>query len=148
MVKNSIPIFYEGDGKIRTETKIADPKKSVEENTYTRAQAECNDTIVCYLDDPYEGEMFAMMMTLFAPFSSPKEKDNIWTLKRAKLQPADLNVRYNNTDYKITVQKGWWYSAHEIWKYLFLPYTDSTLNRKLFINGEKARTWDAYNQGR
>lgn len=71
MAKNSVAVFYEGAGKIRTVTKLSDPKKPVSENTYTRDQADCSFSSACYLDDPYEGEMFAMMMTLFAKFPSP-----------------------------------------------------------------------------
>lgn len=87
------------------------------------------------------------MMTLFASFPSPQDKNHIWEFKRAKLQPAYFNVTLNGKTTNITAQKGWWFSAHEIRKYLYLPYFDSSLNKKLFINGEKARTWDAYKAG-
>ena len=93
MIKNSIPIFYEGNGKIRTVTKIADVKKTVDQNTYTKEQTDCTSfSSTCYLDDPYEGELFAVMMSLFAPFSKPTDKSDIWNVKRAKLQPAYLSV--------------------------------------------------------
>jgi acetylglutamate synthase len=35
MAKNSIKIFYEGNGKIRAVTRIQDIKASVENNVYT-----------------------------------------------------------------------------------------------------------------
>lgn len=35
MAKNSITIFYEGSGKIRATTRIADIRASVDTNTYT-----------------------------------------------------------------------------------------------------------------
>ena len=74
MIKNSIHIFYEGTGRIRTITKISDVSREVAFNYYSRWQSdqECADPSgACYLDDPYEGETFSVMMTLFAPFSSP-----------------------------------------------------------------------------
>jgi len=40
--------------------------------------------------------------------------------------------------------RGYWFSAHETWKYLFLPYNNVPLTHNLIANGEKARTWDAY----
>lgn len=80
----------------------------------------------CYLDDPYEGELFAVMMTLFAPLPA-SDIEMIWTHKRTKLQAVDYFVEELN-DY-VTVQKGWWFSAHEQWKYLFLPYLQSPLNK-------------------
>lgn len=40
--------------------------------------------------------------------------------------------------------RGYWFSAHETWKYLFLPYDNVPLTHNLIVNGEKARTWDAY----
>ena len=33
-------------------------------------------------------------------------------------------------------------------KYLYLPYQDTQLHKILFTNGEKARTWDAYQNAR
>lgn len=62
-------------------------------------------------------------------------------IKREKLQAVNYKVK--STGAEITVQKGWWFSAHEQWKYLYLPYLDSPVNAKVFKNGEKARTWDA-----
>ena len=34
-------------------------------------------------------------------------------------------------------------SSHEQWKYLELPYFDSDINRRVFFNGERARTWNS-----
>lgn len=59
MARNSVKIFYEGNGKIRAVASIEDIKKSVEENTYTNQAGDY------FLDDPYEGELFAWIMHLF-----------------------------------------------------------------------------------
>lgn len=85
--------------------------------------------------------MFAVMMDLLSPFENESDRDSIWITKRAKLLPVTYKVKTLGQD--VTVQKGWWFSAHESWKYLFLPYLDSPINAKLFKNGEKVRTWDA-----
>jgi hypothetical protein len=39
------------------------------------------------------------------------EKLKIWTTKRDKLKP--VNYTLDESGQKITVQKGWWFSAHE-----------------------------------
>lgn len=82
MANNSIKVFYEGNGKIRAATSISDIRKSVDENTYTNRISDCtNFDVPCYLDDPYEGELFAWMMYLMAPWADSKERDNIWIAK-------------------------------------------------------------------
>jgi hypothetical protein len=98
----------------------------------------------CYLDDPYEGELFAVMMYFYAPLSQ-QEKDRIWDGKRYKLEAVQYFVEERGMN--ITTQRGWWFSAHEQWKYLFLPYLASPVNRQVFLNGEKVRTWDARQKG-
>ena len=59
MVKNSRAIFLNTTTlKIRAVANIKNISVPVEENTYT------NDDEY-YLDDPYEGELFNLMVTLF-----------------------------------------------------------------------------------
>lgn len=82
------------------------------------------------------------MMYFFAPWQNQTERELMWTVKAAKLQPANYSVA--SLGKNITVQKGWWFSAHETWKYLFLPYSQVQITRDLLRNGEKARTWDAH----
>jgi len=78
-------------------------------------------------------------MELFTNLNNT-EIEHIWIRKRAKMQTAYLTVRIQNTTQYITVERGWWFSAHEKWKYLSLPYLDIEVNRRLFNNGERART--------
>ena len=68
MIDNSVTIFYEGEGKIWTQSRMTDMTKKVSENTYSNANGACGPNNRHCLDDPYEGEMMAVMMTLFAPF--------------------------------------------------------------------------------
>jgi hypothetical protein len=49
-----------------------------------------------------------------------------------------------NTNETITVQKGWWFSSHEQWKYMFLPYLQTDIHKRLFLNNERARTWNSW----
>jgi hypothetical protein len=57
-------------------------------------------------------------------------------------------VDYYSTNAKanITVEKGWWFSAHEQWKHLFMPYLDVEIFNKIQKNNEKARTWHSVDQ--
>ena len=140
MAKNALTIFYEGEGKVRAVAKIFDNKKSVDQNTYTNRQTNCDQpTSVCYLDDPYEGELFTFMLYFYSPWNDSQEREKLWSVKSAKLQSAEFTIDQGT----LTVQKGWWFSAHETWKYLFLPYLYESTNHKVFLNGEKMRTWDA-----
>ena len=70
---------------------------------------------MCYLDDPYEGELLAVFIDLFSEWSRDEDRDQIWVVKRPLLQSVD----YETPKGKITVQRGWWFSSHEQWKYLF-----------------------------
>ena len=44
------------------------------------------------------------------------------------------------------MEKGWWFSAHEQWKHLFLPYEDVDIYRVIMENKEKVRTWHSVDQ--
>lgn len=133
LAKNAITVFYDGDGRIRAEASIKDNQLSVAGNQYG------NNVPNYYLDDPYEGELFAFFMTLFADWKDPAEAEKIWQRKRAKLKA----VEYQTPTGPLTVQQGHWYSAHEQWKYMVLPYVDDSIARQIFLNSEKARTMDA-----
>ena len=142
MVKNAKAVFYDGNGNFRTVTNLKNQSLPVENNTYTGQPS--------YLDDPYEGELFTDFVFLFCDDLNETEKELIWVNKRAMLQKVDLpvtildNVTNATHVENITVQRGFWFSAHEQWKYLMLPYTMSETNRRVFLNGERARTWYAH----
>lgn len=129
-------IFYNGDGFIRSVATIKDNQiLPLSPDNYGLDCA--NPAGNCFLDDPYEGELFIVFMDLYSNWTNEKERDLIWINKRAKLQ----SVEFDTPSGPITVQRGWWFSSHEQWKYLELPYLSSSpINRKVFFNGEKART--------
>eukprot|EP00118_Oscarella_pearsei_P013086 m.101185 g.101185 ORF g.101185 m.101185 type:complete len:281 (+) comp37117_c0_seq1:732-1574(+) len=86
-----------------------------------------------------EGELFTVFLDLFADWKNDSERDKIWITKRPKLTSVD----YHTPEGPISVQLGWHYSAHEMWKFLELPYTDIPSARKVLENGERVRTWNS-----
>jgi len=140
LANNAEMVFYDGIGRVRAVASIRNvtsiPSK---ENYYTPPQ--CGDP--CYLDDPYEGELMIFFMDLLGKWENEKERDLMWEFKRGKLQ----SVTYNSRNGPITVQRGWWFSAHEQWKYLVLPYQEIDIARRVFLNGERARTHNSEANG-
>ena len=136
---NALPVFYDLKGRFRSVSHIRNTtqRSPGAANYYT--DVNCNDN--CYLDDPYEGELFTVYAYLQCNWTSYDDREWLWLRKRAALQPATLSVPgYRN----ITTQRGFWFSAHEQWKYLFLPYRDVPVNERAFVLGEKARLlWSA-----
>lgn len=129
MANNSITIFYAGDGHTRAVSSIKNITGAVETSNYYSAD-------LSYLDDPYEGELFSFMMDMFGNWPTPTEREKVWEYKRALLQ----SVEFQSPEGPITVQKGWWFSSHEQWKFMVLPYLDVETPRRVFMNGERART--------
>ena len=131
---NALTVFYDYKGRFRDVAFIRNTTTThvTAANYYT--DPDCNDG--CYLDDPYEGELFTVYAYLYANWTGWDDRQWLWLRKRAKLQAATLAVPgYGN----ITTQRGFWFSAHEQWKYLFLPYRDVAINDRVFTLGEKAR---------
>ncbi|KAG5950484.1 hypothetical protein E4U53_004966, partial [Claviceps sorghi] len=124
-------VFYQGDGRVCAVTELKDQTRPLKdpEQRYT-----CEGT--SRLDDPYEGELFTHFLNSFGGLSR-KEKKALWQAKRAKL----VESVYNMGGYgPITVQEGYWFSSHESWKVLELPYYDVNLVKRLYHNAERART--------
>lgn len=124
-------LFYHGKGRVCaviTLNQTLSPHSPAQNYT-----CEGNDL----LDDPYEGELFTWWLYFFSKDLSNSDRDALWIRKRAKLQPTtyqDANIG------PITVQKGYWFSSHEQWKVLEMPYYDIPLVKELFTNAEIART--------
>jgi hypothetical protein len=137
MATNAVDVFYAGDGNVRTVAFMTNQSLPMGENNYTSSQP-CGDP--CYLNDPYEGELFVAMMYLFSDLPDA-DRQLLWQNKLPRIQPVALQLPQLNAS--ILVQRGWWFSAHENWKYLMLPYTLSPTNARVFLNMERARTWYA-----
>jgi hypothetical protein len=56
-------------------------------------------------------------------------RDAIWAHKRAKLVAVNATLADGTL---ITVQRGNWYSAHEVWKLLEMPYLSGTVQCQTF----------------
>merc|ERR1711916_284082 len=69
------------------------------------------------------------------PDNGAVEKALIWRRKQHKL----VAVNYSAGELLATVQEGFWFSSHEQWKTLVLPYLDIPRVRDVFENCERAR---------
>lgn len=123
-------IFYHGSGRVCAVITLDqtlppnDPKQNYS----------CEGTAL--LDDPYEGELFTFWLYFFGSLPQ-QDKIALWTVKRPKLHSAEYDIQDKGP---ITVQKGYWFSSHEQWKILEMPYYDVDIVRRVFNNGERART--------
>lgn len=156
MIDNGVTVFYEYPYGFRTVTLLTNQSLPMSQNTYTSTSSPG------WLNDPYEGELFTVAMYLFSKDLTPAQKEQLWVAKRPMLQKVDLvltsltdkafkahNIKIvesnqgqvaSSDEVRITVERGFWYSAHEKWKYLFLPYKKAKNNWRVFKNGERART--------
>jgi len=141
LVSNAMMVFYAGEGRIRAVTLIHDTSVAPYPGNYYE-NVPCGRN--CYLNDPYEGELMAFFMDLYGDWSGIEtQREDLWKFKRLKLKSVNYELNTDKGTTSITVQKGWWFSAHEQWKYLELPYFDSEINKRVFFNGERARTWNS-----
>jgi hypothetical protein len=139
LARNSVPIFCDtARKKVRMVARIDDVSASPEKG---RAEGEGA------LEDPYEGELMVLFMTLFAARENPEWAqanpgwfDEVWKAKTKLLVRREYQTREGQS---ISVRQGFWYSSHEMWSFLVLPYTDDELVRRVFLNGERARTWNS-----
>eukprot|EP00930_Biecheleria_cincta_P034732 TRINITY_DN23967_c0_g1_i1.p1 TRINITY_DN23967_c0_g1~~TRINITY_DN23967_c0_g1_i1.p1 ORF type:complete len:666 (+),score=135.99 TRINITY_DN23967_c0_g1_i1:125-1999(+) len=93
------------------------------------------------LNDPYEGEMMVLFMDLLGNWSGfeddgAQEKALIWQKKSRHLKMSHFTMPDGKN---ISIQQGFWFSSHEQWKTLQLPYLDLPLVKQIFANGELAR---------
>lgn len=146
--RNARTIFYRGYGLVSAVVTIEDPfdaAKLSDPNNYAHSGSDGGG----YLDDPYEGETMTMLLYLFDDSLSDAQRQELWNVKRAKLQPAffDAGDGSSSGSKVLTVQKGFWFSTHEQWKTLLLPYLSVDIVRHLFSNAEKVRVLDASRKG-
>jgi hypothetical protein len=85
MIRYAPTIFYDGNGRVRAVTHMDDMYKPPEQNKYYLE----NCQPYCYLDDPYEGELFANILYLLSNLPA-RDKEMIWYFKRDKLQRAEF----------------------------------------------------------
>ncbi|PHH77905.1 hypothetical protein CDD83_4070 [Cordyceps sp. RAO-2017] len=124
-------VFHAGAGRVCAVSTIRDQVLPV---SHPRQGYACEGAGL--LDDPYEGELFTHFLHLFTALP-PADKAALWRAKRAKLLSAEYRMAGLGP---ITVEQGYWFSSHELWKVLELPYFDVDLVRRLYRNAERART--------
>ncbi|KAH8691986.1 putative GPI anchored protein [Talaromyces proteolyticus] len=124
-------IFYKGNGKVCAVTDIKNQSLPVNDakQTYT-----CEGTGT--LNDPYEGELFTFWLQLFAGLSED-DKSALSEVKKPQLMSVDYHMGKLGP---ITVQKGYWFSSHETWKVMEMPYYDIDIIRRVYQNAERVRT--------
>lgn len=137
LAKTAPIIFWDGPGLIRAVATIKDPQ--AQPNDPSNYGMNCDNTKTnCYLDDPYEGELMAVFMYLYSRTLSADDRSAIWIQKRAKTRMLEYRTKAGKS---ITVREGFFFSSHEEWALMQLPYlTASPTYRRVFLNGERART--------
>ena len=135
--RSAAPIFYDNLGHVRAVSHIIDIQDgSLNASNYFTANP-CGDP--CFLDDPYEGELMVQFLCLYGTITDT-ECDLIWEGKKKKLQAVHYQGDSSqHPSQPLLVQRGWWFSAHEQWKTLMLPYTDVPVAKAVFESGEHAR---------
>ncbi|EFC46688.1 GPI anchored protein [Naegleria gruberi] len=142
LTQTVLPIFYDGNGHVRCVAKI----KNIYGSPYNPNNYQSDGS--CYLNDPYEGELMDFFIDLKADWAasgySLDERNKIWLAKRSQTRA----VKYKSKLYgDILVEQGFWYSSHEKWKYLMLPYQSVPVNNRIFLNGERARLVNSIENG-
>ena len=138
MAENAVAVFHDpGADKIRAEAAIADTSLPPHPANYS------NYLEGYFLDDPFEGELLVLFLALLGSWEDQSALQRVWDNKTMAA------VTYTTAaEESITVRQGHWYSSHEMWNFLVLPYNDIPLVHALFMNGEKARTlYSAENMG-
>ncbi|HVS17844.1 MAG TPA: hypothetical protein VMT18_04525, partial [Planctomycetota bacterium] len=138
MKKNVVPIFYDPAAKkLRAEAKLEGGNgRPPGENRYS------NNVAHYFLDDPYEGLMLGHFADLFGDWRAhPEGKDVLWKEPRRKPATHETQGR------KVTVSEGHWFSSHEDWGFLVLPFRDVPVADRLFLNAQKARTTYSADRG-
>ncbi|KFA66944.1 hypothetical protein S40285_05738 [Stachybotrys chlorohalonatus IBT 40285] len=124
-------VFYVGEGVVCAVTTVGNQTYAVTdpEQTY-----ECEGSGT--LNDPYEGELFTFWLHLFGGLSD-EDKERLWEIKRPQLVSVEYELGGVGP---VTVERGYWFSSHEPWKILELPYNDVDIFRRIYHNAERVRT--------
>ncbi|CAE7680006.1 RPS3A [Symbiodinium sp. CCMP2592] len=143
MKASVVNLFYDGAGLVRMISQLDNITVDVARNA---SNAHNQNHMVLW--DAFEGEMVVIFMDIFGnwskyPNNGEEEKKLMWKIKAEHVEP----VVYTAADKsKMVLQKGFWFSAHEQWKTLQLPYMDIPLVKHLFTNGEFARLENSLQQ--
>ena len=127
--ENAARVFYRGNGTVCAVTNL---NQSLSPTDPGQNYPACNGV----LNDQYEGELFTWWLYFFGGLPAA-DKAALWDAKRPQL----VNVEYNMHGIgPITVQMGFWFSSHEQWKVLEMPYYDVDIVKRVYTNAERVRT--------
>ncbi|KAJ5610641.1 GPI anchored protein [Penicillium lagena] len=125
-------IFYKGNGRVCSVIDIKNQSLPVNDPNQSY---DCEGTGL--LNDPYEGELFTFWLNFFGGLSDV-DKQALWAIKRPQLVSVDYDMGHVGP---VTVQKeGYWFSSHETWKVMEMPYYDVDIIRRVYENAERVRT--------
>ncbi|CAE7211853.1 unnamed protein product [Symbiodinium necroappetens] len=136
MKASVVNLFYNGAGLVRMVSELDNITVDIAKNA-----SNAHNENGLYLWDAFEGEMIVLFMDIFGNWtkyanSGEEDKKLMWKIKAEHVEPVVYKAADNT---KMVLQKGYWFSAHEQWKTLQLPYMDIPLVKHLFANGEFAR---------
>ena len=139
MKDNVVRIFYDPKARqLRAEAKIARGEDVAPgENHYQNNQPKY------LLDDAYEGLMLVHFADMFGDWSQAPTgaREAVWRTPRRRPAHFDAGGR------EVTVAQGHWFSSHEQWGFLVLPYRDVPVADRLFTNAQRVRTQFAAENG-
>ncbi|CAE7018386.1 SPP [Symbiodinium sp. KB8] len=143
MKASVVSLFYNGAGLVRMVSELDNITVDVAKNA-----SNAHNENGLFLWDAFEGEMIVLFMDIFGnwtkyPNNGEEDRKMMWTIKAEHVEPVVYTAADNT---KMVLQKGYWFSAHEQWKTLQLPYMDIPLVRHLFANGEFARLENSVQQ--
>lgn len=158
----STQVFYRGNGRVCS---VVDLNQTLLPSDQAQNYS-CEGGDTALLDDPYEGELFTWWLYFFGGLSNA-DKQDLWKVKRPQLQAVNYTGSIVNTSYDdpvltnysgdpvkgkkigpITVQKGYYFSSHESWKLLEMPYLDVPIVKRVFDNAERVRTCNSVLMGK
>ncbi|CAE8596147.1 unnamed protein product [Polarella glacialis] len=142
MRSSAVPLFYAGQGRVRAVTVVQNMSQDA---AGTPENAATGLAAPSYLDDAYEGELMVLFIDLLADWfgyaeDGIHERPLMWKRKQPNVVARNYTTRDGST---LTVQEGYWFSSHEQWKLMVLPYLDIPLVKQVFTNGEHVRLNDA-----
>ena len=136
MARSAPILFLNPNGRVASSSKVLNVSEPVSADNCKVGSGR--------LADPWEGELMIFFIHLLGDNSSGAiQPQRMW-------RPVENTMRTPSGAYSATtwngsvaVQRGWYFSAHELWKLLVLPYLDVPLARRVTANGERARTQHA-----
>ncbi|KIJ34150.1 hypothetical protein M422DRAFT_182470 [Sphaerobolus stellatus SS14] len=135
-------VFYRENGHICAVTDIANQSLPLNDPAQSYVCEGQNNPGNPYINDPYEGQQFMWFLYFFGGLNQ-MDKEALLAFKRPQLVSVDWTRPGLSP---VTVQKGFWFSAHENWGWMQMPYTDVPLMKNLYANMEHARTCDSFSK--